>query len=51
MFSYCALQFVCITQNLVSPNNMVENQVNICKETVCETEGFIVKPLKQAAHL
>lgn len=34
--SYSALQFRCINQKFILPNNMVENQVNIYKETVCE---------------
>lgn len=50
-FSYSALQFRCINQKFILPNNMVQNQVNIYKETVCETEVFIVKPLKLAALL
>lgn len=50
-FSYSALPFVCINQKLILPNNVVENKVNIYKETVCETEVFIVKLLKQAACL
>lgn len=36
---------------LMLPDNMIGNQVSIYKETVWETEVFILKPLKQAACL
>jgi len=32
-------------------DNTLQNQVNTSKEMVCETEGLIVKPIRQATQL
>lgn len=42
---------LCKKQKLVLPNNMIESQVSTCKEMCYETEGFIVKSIRQARQL